>query len=139
MRLPSVTTGLARARRREQLLLALAGAGVALALLLLPGRGPAAAGPAPDLATAVADGAVAFVLPHAWLAAPPPPLVGGDRVDILASGADRAGGAVLAASDARVLLAQPDAVVLEVAAEDVAALAIARARTYVLLLVLRPR
>ena len=79
------------------------------------------------------------MLPHAWLAAPPPPLIGNDRVDVLASSVDRSTGAALAASDARVVLTQPDALVLEISPDDAAALAIARARAYVLVLVLRPR
>lgn len=82
---------------------------------------------------------MAFVLPHAWLAAPPPPLASNDRIDVLASGVERSSGAGLAASDARVLVSQSDAIVLEVTPEDVAALAVARAHAYLLLVVLRPR
>ncbi|OLC58232.1 MAG: hypothetical protein AUH85_01220 [Chloroflexi bacterium 13_1_40CM_4_68_4] len=138
IRIPSVTTGLVRNSTRYRFVFAAAGAVLALAILIAP-RDPAVAGAAPDLAPLVAQGGVAFVLPHMWLAAPPPPLVANDRVDVLASAVDRTTGAVLAASDARVLLTQPDAVVLEVAPDDVAALAVARAHAYVLVLVLRPR
>jgi len=138
IRLPSVTTGLVRTGARHRFVIAGIGVVLALAILIAP-RDPTAAGAAPDLAPLVARGGVAFVLPHAWLAAPPPPLVGNDRVDVLASAVDRNAAAVLAASDARVLFTQADAVVLEVAPDDVAALAVARAHAYVLLLVLRPR
>jgi hypothetical protein len=138
IRLPSVTTGLLRDPTRQRLALVGCGAVLALAVLLAP-REPTVAGPTPDLAPSLVNGGVAFVLPHAWLAAPPPPLVANDRVDVLASSVDRASGAAIATSDARVLRAEPDAIVLEVTTDDVAALAIARARAYVLVLVLRPR
>ena len=133
-----MTTGLMRGRSRQRLAIAACGSVVALALLLAP-RDPAVATPAPDLARSLAEGDVAFVLPHAWLAAPPPPLASNDRIDVLASGVERSSGAGLAASDARVLVSQSDAIVLEVTPEDVAALAVARAHAYLLLVVLRPR
>jgi hypothetical protein len=136
--LPSVTVGVGRDPARQRAVFLACGAVLALAVLLAP-RETTAAAPAPDLAASLTGGGVAFVLPHLWLAAPPPPLLANDRIDVLASSLDRSTGATLVASDARVLRAQSDAIVLELTAEDVAALAIARARAYLLVLVLRPR
>jgi len=135
-RLPSVTTGV---RRYESVLrAALASAGIVLALvsMLLPRDAPAAATPA-SLARLVAPDAVAVRVPHGWLAAPPPRLASGDRVDLLAARSqDRA--AISVAGAARILAADDDALVIEVAADDAAALAVARAGGYVLVVLLRP-
>src|ERR671937_869873 len=93
---PSATTGLVRGLDRRRAVLISFGAVLALVVLALP-RDPATAGPPPDLAPALGESSVALVLPDAWLAAPRPPLVANDRVDVLASSPDRSSGAALVA------------------------------------------
>ncbi len=135
-RLPSVTTGLLRRVPAWRVALASAGLVLTLAGVFFPRESPAAATPA-SLARAIAADAVAVRVPHAWFAAPPPRVVVGDRVDILGARAvDRS--AVAVASAARVVLVEPEALVLELGAEDAAALAVARAGGYLLVVLLLP-
>ena len=95
---------------------------------------------APYGAPVLAVDAVALHLPQSWLAAPLPPARPGDSVDVFAaSAADRTGGAIVAASDARVFSLPGDGLVLALTADDAAALTVARARGYLLVVVLRPR
>lgn len=138
IRLASVTPG--QLRRIPPWRLAAAASALLLALvtLLAPRSEAPAATPSPSLAAAVAPAALAARVPHAWLAAAPPRLAAGDRVDVIGSRASERVGAVNIVVDARVLEVYGDAVVLELAAEDVTALVAARAHAYVLILVLRP-
>jgi len=139
MTLPAVTTGLLRRTSRPQLAIAVAGVGLALAVLVAPRAEPGVA-EAPDAAAVLAADAVALHVPQSWLGAPLPPARFGDRVDVFAaSAADRTAGAIVAASDARVLSLPGDGLVLALTADDAAALTVARARGYLLVVVLRPR
>lgn len=105
---------------------------------VVPHEAPATA-VATSLAHAIAEGAVAVELPDVWLASRPSRVGPGDRVDVFGARPDGAGsGVVLVVSEARVLDAAGDALVLEVIADDAVALALARASSYLLLVALRP-
>ena len=137
-RLSSVTVG--ELRRIPPWRLVLAGLGVALALLAVSGARaePGAIAPRVSVARALLPGATAVRIPHTWLAATPPRSAPGDRVDLIGSRpADRTGGVVTVATDARILELESEAVVLELAPEDAAALAAAHASGYALLVLVR--
>lgn len=135
--LPSVTVGIIGRLPRWRLAAAAAAVVLALAALFAPRESPVASSP-PSLARALAPSSAALRVPHAWLAAVPPRLVAGDRVDVLGSrAADRTAGVVNVALDARVLEAEVDGLVLEVTSEDAAAFVAARAGAYLLVVLLR--
>lgn len=135
--LPAVTTGLLRRWPPQHLALGVAFGAIAIAALILPREAPAAATPV-SFARSLARDAVAVRLPHAWLAADPLVLVAGDRVDVLGAQPGERAGAVAVLADARVLEADRDALILATTTEDAAALAVARAAGYLLVVVVRP-
>lgn len=134
--LPAVTTGVLRRTPQWRMVIAAAAALLALAGLVLPGELPPAAAPA-SLARTLPPDAVALRVPHAWLAATPPRLLEGDRVDVLAARPGDRGGAIVVASEVRVLEGSDEALVIELASDDAVALALARAGGYLLLVLLR--
>lgn len=136
-RLPSVTVGDLR-RIPPWRALAAAG-GLALAVLAFSPSRPEGAHPEPPraLSRTLAPAAGAVRLPHAWLAAPPARLAPGERIDLIGARGGERGGVVSVAVDARVLELEADALVLELAGDEPAAVASARANGYALLVVLR--
>lgn len=137
-RLPAVTTGPLRRVAPWRLAAGAAGLLLAVAAAIVPQDAPVAARAA-SLSAALAPDTVAVQLPHAWLAAAPPRLASGDRVDVFgARPQSPVSGVALVVSDARVVEPLPEALVLEIVADDAVALAVARASAYLLLIVLRP-
>jgi hypothetical protein len=134
-RLPSVTVG--RLRSIPAWRLGLAGCGFVLLIagLLWPAADPSESQSSP---IAPSPGGVAVRIPESWLAAPPPPLSAGDRVDLVGVSPTERKGVTSVVVDARVLVADQDGIVVEAVPDDIAALAVARAGSYLLLLLLRP-
>lgn len=130
LRLPAVTVGTLAPPSHAQLALAAAGVALAAIVAVLP-REPAAA-PSERAAPVAAPGALAVRVPYAWLAATPP-VAAGDRLEVLGSTAAEGATVVVVIAPARVLSVEADALVLELSPDDVIALAVARAHSYLLL------
>lgn len=138
-RLPSVTVG--RLRTLPTWRAAAAAGAVLLAAVTVFGQRGDSIGPAApqSLALTLAPSGLAARVPHTWLAAAPPRLAPGDRLDVIGSRIGERSGAANIVVDARVIEVDGDAFVLELAADDAVALALARANAYLLFALLRPR
>lgn len=137
IRLPSVTIGVVRRNIGAPIALAVACAVLIAAAYAASAPQAGSALVPPSLAEELGPAMSAIRVPHAWLAAGPPRLRRGDRVDVIASRGGDAAGVVRVLGDVRVLEIAEDAVVVEASAEDIATLALARAGAYLFLLSLR--
>ncbi len=76
-------------------------------------------------------------MPNGWLAAQPPRLSPGDRIDLIGARPGERGNVATIAIDARVVELDGEATVLEVGPDDAAAIAAARVNGYLIVVLLR--
>lgn len=98
---------------------------------------PAAVPPPPTLAERLGPRTWAFAIPLGWLSAPIPGLRGDDVLDLLGARASERATASEVAQGLRVMSSDDRALIVELTAEDAAAIASARARGLSLIPILR--